>query len=54
MKKFEEIHKALTKSYIEETFFGIETLSEKAVEGFSGEEGKIEFCKILQKDREGK
>ena len=47
VKKFEEIHKALAKNYKGEYFLGIESLSEKLIQGFSGKEGKIELCKIL-------
>ena len=47
VKKFEEMHKALTKNYKEEYVLGSESLSEKPIQGFSGEEGKIELCKIL-------
>ena len=52
VKQYEEIRKNLARKY-KESFFGIESLSEKPHEGFSTGEDKIEFCKKLQREREG-
>ena len=53
VKQYEEIRKNLARKYKEESFFGIESLSEKPHEGFSTDEDKIEFCKKLSREREG-
>ena len=53
VKHYEEIRKNLARKYKEESFFGIESLSEKPEEGFSTDEKKVEFCKKLQREREG-
>ena len=53
VKQYEEIRKNLARKYKEESFFGIESLSEKPHEGFSTDEKKVEFCKKLQREREG-
>ena len=53
VKQYEEIRKNLARKYKEESFFGIESLLEKPHEGFSTDEKKIEFCKKLQREREG-
>ena len=53
VKQYEEIRKNLARKYKEESFFGIESLSVKPHEGFSADEKKVEFCKKLQREREG-
>ena len=53
VKQYEEIHKNLARKYKEESFFRIESLSEKSHEGFSTDEKKVEFRKKLQREREG-
>ena len=53
VKQYEEIRKNLARKYKEESFFGIEFFSEKPHEGFSTDEKKVEFCKKLQREREG-
>ena len=50
MKKYAKVGQEDIKKNI---FFGIESLSEKPHDGFSTDEEKIEFCKKLQREREG-
>ena len=53
VKQYEEIRKNLARKYKGESFFGIESSSVKPHDGFSTVEDKIEFCKKLQREREG-
>ena len=53
VKQYEDIRKNLARKYKEGSSFGIESLSEKPHECFSTDEDKIEFCKKLQREREG-
>ena len=53
VKQYEEIRKNLARKYKEESSFGIASLSEKPHEGFFTDEKKVEFCKKLQREREG-
>ena len=53
MKQYAEIRKNLARKYKKASFSGIESISEKPHEGFSTDQKKVEFCKKLQREREG-